>query len=266
MKRTWPTALGVLAIAAGASFLAWSAPAAPTPVEKSPLDRLMGAYPGFVTGAEYADGVTTLVMSDGTRLPWDDGVADKEYETRLARPDLEDMFTCPYPSGEMAAPPAENVDPGRVRVFDFFASVYGGSPKAVKANLVAVPWLPSKGGRPVKFNRRNGAAEALARVSGELEALPERLMPYVVRRAGTYNWRRIAGTSRPSAHGFGIAIDINARRSDYWRWTKRVGGLLVYRNRIPVEIVAAFERNGFIWGGKWYHYDTMHFEYRPELL
>mgnify|MGYP002637708491 CR=1 FL=1 len=24
--------------------------------------------------------------------------------------------------------------------------------------------------------------------------------------------------------------------------------------------------NGFIWGGRWFHYDTMHFEYRPELL
>lgn len=28
----------------------------------------------------------------------------------------------------------------------------------------------------------------------------------------------------------------------------------------------AFERHGFIWGAKWYHYDSMHFEYRPELL
>src|SRR5262245_1812136 len=27
-----------------------------------------------------------------------------------------------------------------------------------------------------------------------------------------------------------------------------------------------FEKYGFIWGGHWYHYDTMHFEYRPELL
>ena len=26
------------------------------------------------------------------------------------------------------------------------------------------------------------------------------------------------------------------------------------------------EAEGFIWGGRWYHYDTMHFEYRPELL
>ncbi|WP_265937085.1 M15 family metallopeptidase [Aliarcobacter butzleri] len=27
-----------------------------------------------------------------------------------------------------------------------------------------------------------------------------------------------------------------------------------------------FEKYGFIWGGRWYHFDTMHFEYRPELL
>ena len=35
---------------------------------------------------------------------------------------------------------------------------------------------------------------------------------------------------------------------------------------MPLELVAAFERHGFVWGGKWWHYDTMHFEYRPELL
>jgi hypothetical protein len=242
------------------------APAALQPEEGSPLDRLMDAYPGVITGAEYAGGVTTVVMSDGTKLLLDDGVADKSFEARLAKPDLEDMFDCPYPAGEMAAVPAKDMDPGRVRVFDFFAAVYGGAPRAVKANLVTVKWLPSKGGRPVRFNGKNGAAEALARVSGELEALPEALMRYVVRRGGTYNWRRIAGTARPSAHGFGIAIDINARRSDYWRWAKRVGGLLVYKNRVPLEVVTAFERNGFIWGGRWYHFDTMHFEYRPELL
>jgi hypothetical protein len=27
-----------------------------------------------------------------------------------------------------------------------------------------------------------------------------------------------------------------------------------------------FERRGFIWGGKWWHFDTMHFEYRPEII
>jgi hypothetical protein len=39
-----------------------------------------------------------------------------------------------------------------------------------------------------------------------------------------------------------------------------------YRNRMPMEIVEIFEKHGFIWGGKWGHFDTMHFEYRPELL
>ncbi len=33
-----------------------------------------------------------------------------------------------------------------------------------------------------------------------------------------------------------------------------------------MEIVKELEKYGFIWGGRWYHYDTMHFEYRPELL
>ncbi|MCL2443985.1 MAG: M15 family metallopeptidase [Treponema sp.] len=27
-----------------------------------------------------------------------------------------------------------------------------------------------------------------------------------------------------------------------------------------------FESQGFIWGGKWQLFDTMHFEYRPEIL
>jgi hypothetical protein len=39
-----------------------------------------------------------------------------------------------------------------------------------------------------------------------------------------------------------------------------------WANQIPQVIVDAFEAEGFIWGGRWYHYDTMHFEYRPELL
>ena len=32
------------------------------------------------------------------------------------------------------------------------------------------------------------------------------------------------------------------------------------------DIRAACERHGFVWGGKWLHFDTMHFEFRPELL
>ncbi len=86
------------------------------------------------------------------------------------------------------------------------------------------------------------------------------------RLAGEY-CRKIAGTDRVSAHGHGIAIDINTKHTDYWRWSKPgPDGSYAYKNKIPSEIVEIFERHGFIWGGKWHHYDTMHFEYRPELV
>jgi len=61
--------------------------------------------------------------------------------------------------------------------------------------------------------------------------------------------------------------------SNYWQWdlkrnhqTISESNKLTYKNNIPWEIVEIFEKHGFIWGGKWHHYDTMHFEYRPELL
>jgi hypothetical protein len=31
-------------------------------------------------------------------------------------------------------------------------------------------------------------------------------------------------------------------------------------------VILAFESVGFIWGGKWPYYDTMHFEYHPEVF
>ena len=67
-------------------------------------------------------------------------------------------------------------------------------------------------------------------------------------------------------HSFGNAIDINIKFSNYWLNDLKAKGHLNYKNVIPLEIVKIFEKHGFIWGGKWYHYDTIHFEYRPELL
>ena len=34
----------------------------------------------------------------------------------------------------------------------------------------------------------------------------------------------------------------------------------------PAAIVSAFEAEHFVWGGRWNRYDTMHFEWRPELF
>jgi D-alanyl-D-alanine carboxypeptidase len=136
----------------------------------------------------------------------------------------------------------------------------------VTKKLVPIVWLPKHGGTKLMITAVNGVAEKLRAVSVELDQLPESFIKFLTPSAGTYNCRVIAGTTRPSAHGNGIAIDINVAWSDYWRNARPVDGAYTYKNRIPWEIVEIFEKHGFIWGGKWYHYDTMHFEYRPELL
>ncbi len=204
-------------------------------------------------------------MGNGERIPWDDG-AKKDDEALLARPDLEDQLAMGYPKGRTGTPPKAGQDPGRVRVERFFKALYGENREAVQANLVEVVWLPNRSGKRLRFNRRAGAAEALSRVSAALDRnLSGEMIRFVSPTAGTFHFRTIAGTNRLSAHAFGIALDINPEHGDYWRW--RPGrSLAAYRNRIPWEIVEIFEEQGFIWGGKWYHFDTLHFEYRPELL
>jgi hypothetical protein len=130
-----------------------------------------------------------------------------------------------------------------------------------------VPWLPALGGGTVAVTTRFGVDEKIAAISAELERLPRRFHKYLVPSAGAFNWRTIAGTRRLSVHSFGAAVDISTKHANYWRWDgHRAGDAIAYRNEIPMEIVAIFEKHCFIWGGRWYHYDTMHFEYRPELL
>jgi len=89
-----------------------------------------------------------------------------------------------------------------------------------------------------------------------------------------YSWRAIAGTQRMSYHSWGLAVDIQPRRlggkAIYWLWESQRNDdwmLIPLENRWnpPDFVIGAFEREGFIWGGKWPFFDNMHFEFRPEL-
>jgi hypothetical protein len=229
--------------------------------------RLLDAYPDFLTRIEGND----LVWRDGRRTRIDDEITGKDLEMRLARPDLKDMFVDAYLPGSRGIPPGFGADPGRVRHFELFDRMYGDCRKGeVERNLVQIVWLPKKWGKRLRITKINGVAAKLEAVGRELDDLPARFDTYLFPHDGTYNCRPIAGTDRISAHGHGIAIDLAAKHSDYWRWSAKkqsdAGAPIPYRNNFPIEIVQIFERHGFIWGGKWYHYDTMHFEYRPELL
>jgi hypothetical protein len=224
---------------------------------------LLAAYPGFLDRIEGGE----LIWKDGSRMKIDDGRGAKDFETLLNEPDIKDMFAMPYPLGESRTPPAGNFDPGRIRYAPLFEKMYGDCQKGrVLDKAVDVVWLPTKYGKKLKFSKVNGAAAALQAVSNELDKLPDSFLDDLRPPAGTYNCRVIAGTRRLSAHGLAIAIDISTRRAHYWRSAKPdANNNYVYQNKIPWEIVRIFEKHGFIWGGKWHHYDTMHFEYRPEL-
>lgn len=223
---------------------------------------LAQAYPAVVTSVTG----NTVVFADGFRI--EVGISDpaEPFEEVLKHASVRDMFRLSYPAGAPISVPAMDFDPGRFRNKAFFDHLYGDCRKGtVERNLVAVPWLPQGGGRSVYINRLGGAAEHLRAVALELAQLPASIQHSAYPIAGTYACRSVADSGQPSMHAYGVAIDLNLGVSDYWLWQSGRKGNIQYRNRMPREIVDVFERHGFIWGGRWYHYDTMHFEYRPEL-
>jgi D-alanyl-D-alanine carboxypeptidase len=225
------------------------------------LDRLVRAYPKALSGH---DG-NNIFWRDGTAMIADDGVDEKPFEGLLRNASIVDQLRLSYPTGS-SPPPELNYDPGRFRNEAFFKKMYGDCDSGeVQKNLVTVIWLPRSWGKPIRVTRINGVADHLSEVSDEIDRLEPAIRAAAFPIAGVLSCRVVADTGRMSMHGYAAAIDLNLKYSDYWLWA---GGTknIPYKNRMPREIVDIFERHGFIWGGKWYHYDTMHFEYRPELL
>lgn len=98
-----------------------------------------------------------------------------------------------------------------------------------------------------------------------------------LRRLEGFNWRDIAGTQSRSNHAYGTALDLIPRtyggKAVYWLWSMPREGTnhwykwtWLHRWVPPKAVVAAFEEEGWVWGGKWMLFDTIHFEYRPEIL
>lgn len=219
---------------------------------------LMEAYPKNIV--HYRDG--NLVFADGTTLKYDDG-REKDFEDMLDNSSPKDMFYKPYKKVRNGEKPEYLADAGRSRSEALFKKMYGSSSAAVNKNMVKVNWF----GQSLPFTSVNGAAEQLKKVAAELAQHPE--YKKYLKSAGTFYWRPVRGAKRLSAHSYGIAIDIGVGNSDYWLWKNKGAKELdkiSYSNHIPSGIADIFAKYGFIWGGDWYHFDTMHFEYRPEIL
>lgn len=220
------------------------------------VQALLDAYPDFVTGFE--DG--NLMLSDGSAIVYDDG-REKSFEEMLDNSSPKDMFYVAYTLPDNA--PEYLADAGRSRNEELFKKMYGRTSAEVASHLVPVDWFGTK----VRFTSVNGASEQLKKVAAELAGYPE-LRRYL-KSSGTFYWRNVRGANRLSAHSYGIAFDIGVDSSDYWQWRNpraNETSEIKYSNRIPRQIAEIFQKYGFIWGGAWYHFDTMHFEYRPEIL
>jgi len=116
--------------------------------------------------------------------------------------------------------------------------------------------------------------EARLQAARERDDSLDRFLKTLARLEG-YNWRDIAETQSRSNHAYGAALDLIPQRygntSPYWLWAsqEKPGWYRVAwaRRWLPhPTVIQAFEAEGFVWGGKWLMFDTIHFEYRPEIL
>lgn len=231
---------------------------------KQDILTLMMAYPEYITGVEKGEeGKVFVVTTSGKKILYDDKQS-KDFNGKMDNADLQDILEDIYPLSTPDKLLDINRDPGRFRNYNLLNEVYGNSERAVSTNLIGV----SSPYKSYQFNKNNGAAESLKTAMEELKQLSlgnGAVSSLINPVNGTFNYRVISGTGKLSPHAYGIAIDINSNPSDYWKWASREAGekrMLSY----PKELVETFEKNNFVWGGKWGHFDILHFEYRPEIL
>jgi hypothetical protein len=230
---------------------------------KRDLLCLLIAYPEYITNIEENNGCVYLVLKSGKKLIYDDK-KEKNFDQKLSNPDLQDTLEQIYPLSTIKSIMPSNFDPGRSRCYALLSEIYGSSKHILESNLTGV----RVGYKNYQFNKNSNASHSLQSVMSELIPLSqknENVRRCLLPCSGTFNYRVISGTKRLSPHAFGIAIDLASDKRDYWKWASKEQGesrLASY----PSELVKVFENNGFIWGGKWSHFDILHFEYRPEII
>lgn len=105
--------------------------------------------------------------------------------------------------------------------------------------------IRTNGGAPFTVN-----ADYADKFLGLLNDLEASGYPIEGDQSGGYNPRNIAGTSTPSQHAYGRAVDVN--------WTDNPRGKA---GMIPADKARALAtKYGMTWGGDWSNPDPMHFE------
>jgi len=107
-------------------------------------------------------------------------------------------------------------------------------------------------GKPVKTIRcHERVADSLLRVIVDLECGPHAAI--LATYAGVYNNRPMRGGSLPSLHARGAAIDLSPD-------TNRLSQSWPVSATMPLEIMEAFAREGWLAAGAFWGRDAMHFQ------
>ena len=157
---------------------------------------------------------------------------------------------------------------------DLMESLWGNTDKQIRAHLRSLTFL----GHRMLLNKI--VVEPLAAIEREILAASkndDEVSVWIDELKITYSFinKYIAGSQNRSNHAWGLAIDFVPNSYEgqhvYWRWSRvftqewhRIP--LAQRWSPPQSVIEIFERHGFVWGGKWAHFDNIHFEYRPEII
>jgi hypothetical protein len=231
----------------------------------------MEAYGDLIDSVAVQDGDVVFYL-EGRPIHFEDG---RMLEHGLGGDNADcDPIFYEYPLAPLTEPPAA---PAEMPLYctDMLEALWGTTEAEVRSHGSSLEFLDHRMfvndllRAPLAAVEREllEAAERDARVAAWIEGLDI-----------TYSFihRGIAGSPTRSYHAWGMAVDFVPSSYDgrhvYWRWSRvfdREGW-----DRIPMEerwsppraVVETFERHGFVWGGKWAHFDAIHFEYRPEIL
>jgi len=194
-------------------------------------------------------------------------------EGRLDQADQYQPFFFAYSLEPLAEPPPPEDGPGQST--DVLEVLFGGRESEIRRNCESLTFL----GRRLFVNSL--LVEPLNAVERDIRAAAQRdprVARWIEELEVAYSFidKEIAGSSGRSYHSWGLAVDLvpasYGGKQVYWRWSRVFNREEWHRIPLserwspPQAVVGSFERHGFLWGGKWAHFDTIHFEYRPEIL
>jgi hypothetical protein len=248
---------------------------------------LVAAYPDYVLSAELrtiestgsADwavlvGDTWFYYADGKLLP----------EELLHRaPEYDPIFFYSHPRGLSRSTPPELISRRRetggmgttrrhARSPHFFNALYRAHNRNEASRQI----------RTIRFLGKNINVHYM--IVEKLTLIEERIMEAAktdtqvqaylnnIETIAGWSWREVSGSQTRSFHSYGVAIDILPRelggRQIYWQWAGPNWRSIPHERRYnpPDAVIRAFESFGFFWGGYWLPFDTIHFEYRPEVF